>query len=279
VVAAMSDPFPPVSGNGLAILQAAGLQIDCGICELDSHLLNAAYLKRLREKKCYIHAKWAMTLDGKIATATGHSQWISNSASRARVHQLRGVMDGILIGRGTLISDDPLLTARPPGPRVPIRMVLTRGSEELPHDFQLLRTLDQGPVFLITSKEGKQKLDRFQKLGCEIVTIQAAENGSISIPAMLEEFSHRGLTNVLVEGGTGVLGSFRDADAIDEVHCFIAPKLAGGIKAFTPMAGKGVEKMSDSTQLWRYESERIEDDIYLHGWTRNPMLHNTFPTK
>src|SRR5262249_11888135 len=117
VVAAMSDPFPQVSGQGTAQLRAAGVSVEVGLGEKEARRLNAPYLKLLATGRPYVHAKWAMTLDGKIATRTGDSKWISNRASRARVHELRGRMDAILVGIGTALAGDPLLTARPPGPR------------------------------------------------------------------------------------------------------------------------------------------------------------------
>jgi diaminohydroxyphosphoribosylaminopyrimidine deaminase / 5-amino-6-(5-phosphoribosylamino)uracil reductase len=124
VVAAMPDPFPQVAGQGAARLQAAGVEVALGLCEAEARRLNAPYLKLLATGRPYVHAKWAMTLDGKIATRTGDSKWISNQASRQRVHALRGLMDAIIAGIGTVLADDPLLTARPPGPRTAVRVVL-----------------------------------------------------------------------------------------------------------------------------------------------------------
>src|SRR5215217_9762955 len=119
VVAAMADPFPKVAGGGLAILRGAGVDVSVGLCEVEAVALNAPYLKLLRTGRPWVHAKWAMTLDGKIATRTGDSKWISGEESRRRVHELRGRMDAIVVGRGTVVADDPLLTARPAGPRTP----------------------------------------------------------------------------------------------------------------------------------------------------------------
>src|SRR5262249_38708583 len=139
VVAAMLDPFPPVSGQGVARLRAVGVTVEVGLGEAEARRLNAPYLKLLATGRPYVHAKWAMTLDGKICTRTGDSKWISGEASRRRVHELRGRMDAILVGIGTALADDPLLTARPPGPRIATRIVLdSRG--RLPASAQLVRT-------------------------------------------------------------------------------------------------------------------------------------------
>ena len=125
VVAAMGDPFPQVAGGGLKLLRDAGLDVAVGVCEAEARRLNAPYLKLLRTGKPWVIAKWAMTLDGKIATRTGDSKWISGEESRRRVHELRGRVDAVIVGRGTVEADDPLLTARPPGPRTATRVVLS----------------------------------------------------------------------------------------------------------------------------------------------------------
>src|SRR5262249_11131658 len=124
VVAAMSDPFPQVAGHGVELLRGAGVAVEVGVCEREARKLNAPYLKLVGTATPYVHPKWAMSLDGKIATRTGDSKWISCEASRARVHTLRGKMDAIIVGVETVLADDPLLTARPPGPRTPTRVVL-----------------------------------------------------------------------------------------------------------------------------------------------------------
>jgi diaminohydroxyphosphoribosylaminopyrimidine deaminase/5-amino-6-(5-phosphoribosylamino)uracil reductase len=141
-VVAMSDPFPDVSGRGMQALRDAGVSVEVGLFQTEAVRLNAPYLKALRAGRPYVHAKWAMTLDGKTATPTGDSKWISNEASRARGHALRGRMDAVVVGIGTVLADDPLLTARPPGPRRPVRVVIdSRG--RMPSDSQLARTLTE----------------------------------------------------------------------------------------------------------------------------------------
>src|SRR5262249_62385521 len=140
VVAALADPFPQVAGRGAALLRAAGVAVELGVGEAEAREQNAPYLKLLATGRPFVHAKWAMTLDGKIATRSGDSKWISNEASRRRVHELRGLVDAIVVGRGTVVADDPLLTARPAGLRVATRVVLS-ASGELPERCKLLDTI------------------------------------------------------------------------------------------------------------------------------------------
>jgi diaminohydroxyphosphoribosylaminopyrimidine deaminase/5-amino-6-(5-phosphoribosylamino)uracil reductase len=254
VVAAMSDPFPQVAGKGAALLRAAGVPVELGLAEAEARRLNAPYLKLLSTGRPYVHAKWAMTLDGKIATRSGDSRWISNDASRRRVHVLRGRMDAILVGIGTALADDPLLTARPPGPRTALRIVLdSRG--RLPLTSQLVRTAREAPVLVVTSEAAAvQHQQELAALGCE-VQVLPGEDGRPSVAALLDELGRRRLTNLLVEGGGEVLGSFRDADAIDEVHVFIAPRLAGGAGAKTPIEGQGVARIEEALSLAQWQVE------------------------
>ena len=264
VVASMLDPFPEVGGKGISILREAGVETEVGIGGPAAHRLNAPYLMCLRGRP-WIHGKWAMTLDGKIASFTGSSKWITSEASRAKVHELRGRMDGIIIGRGTLIADDPLLTARPAGPRVARRIVLTSGKEALPDDCQLLRTFAQAPVLVITSKGGAARAEHWENRGAEVVGIEGQPDERLRIDKVLTELGRRQMTNVLVEGGAGVLGSFLDARLIDEVHAFIAPRLIGGHTALSPIGGRGIEQISEALPLEDATVERLGDDLYVHG--------------
>ncbi len=264
VVAAMQDPFPAVAGKGSALLRAAGVEVEVGVGAAEARRLNAPYVKLLATGRPYVHAKWAMTLDGKIATRSGDSRWISNEESRRRVHQLRGRMDAILAGIGTALADDPQLTARPPGPRTAVRVLLD-SKGRLPPAGRLVGTARQTPVLVVTAAAPPEKAALLRERGCEVLALPAAD-GRVDVEALLAEMGRRRYTNVLVEGGAGVLGSFLDTGAIDEVHVFIAPCLAGGAAARTPIAGRGVEKIAEALRLDQWHFEDAGGDLYVRGW-------------
>lgn len=273
VVAAMRDPFPKVAGGGFARLADAGISVVSGVGEVEARVLNAPYLKRLSTGRPFVTAKWAMTLDGKTACKTGDSKWISRPRSRAIVHELRGRMDGILVGIGTALLDDPELTARPSGPRIPARIVLD-SLARLPIDSTLSRTAREVPVWLIHAEEAPpDRLDLLRSKGVE--TISLPGKGPIPIVPMLDLLGHRGMTNLLVEGGGRVLGAFLDAGEIDAVEVFIAPMLEGGSHDFGPFRGGGIDRMADALRLFRHEVRAIDGDVSLKGRVSRPWLELT----
>ncbi len=262
VVTAMVDPFPQVSGQGIAQLRDAGIVVDVGLGEHEAYRLNAPYLKLLSTGRPYIHAKWAMTLDGKICTRSGDSKWITGEAARRRVHALRGRMDAVVVGIGTVLADNPRLTVRPPGPRTPARIVLdSRGP--FPAESLLAKTAEECPLIIVKSK-GAVEPGASTVPKSEILRIPG-ENGRPSVLALLDELGRRRMTNILVEGGSAVLGSFFDARAIDEVHVFIAPRLAGGTLAKTPIGGLGIDKIAGALSLAECELEQLGPDVLIHG--------------
>jgi diaminohydroxyphosphoribosylaminopyrimidine deaminase/5-amino-6-(5-phosphoribosylamino)uracil reductase len=280
VVAAMLDPFPEVAGRGVAQLLAAGVTVEVGLGEAEARRLNAPYLKLLTTGLPYVHAKWAMTLDGKICTRTGASQWISGEPARRQVHELRGRMDAILIGVGTALADDPLLTARPPGPRTPARIVLDSRCR-LPTASRLARTAREAPVLIAavmpSAPREAPSAEALKELGCEVLYLPSL-NDLPDVRALLAELGRRRMTNILVEGGAAVLGSFLDAGAIDEIHVFLAPRLIGGIAAKSPIGGLGVSTLGEALTFSDWTSQRVGEDLLLHGRravdTGEPRINN-----
>ena len=263
VVAAAGDPNPLVAGAGFAELRAAGIKVVTGVREAEALRLTAPFRKRLRTGRPWVVAKWAMTLDGKIATRAGDSKWVSGPESRAEVHKLRGRVDAVVAGAGTVRADDPLLTARPPGPRAAARVVLSR-SGDLPAECQLTRTARESPVIVATQPGGAGKLDSWRGAGCEVVCVD-----DLTPAVVLTELGRRGMTNVLLEGGGAVAGAFADAGAIDEVWAFVAPKLVGG-GGPSPVGGTGLMRMSEAAGWGELEVTKCGADVWLRArrdWT------------
>ncbi len=264
VVAALDDPFDQVSGQGFEQLRSAGVEVVRGVCEHEARRQNAPYLKRVTTGRPWVIAKWAMTLDGKIATHTGDSRWISSEESRRIVHAIRGRVDAIIIGRGTAAVDDPLLTARPPGARTATRVVLDRRAS-LSSKSQLVQTAAEAPVLVVAGSDAPTKdVDRLKKAGCEILICDAGTRTE-QLKQLLDELGRRQMTNVLIEGGGTTLGALFEGKLVDEVHAFIAPKLVGSATAPGPIGGTGVEQMSAAWMLDNPQYQQIEKDIYLHG--------------
>lgn len=272
VVAAMRDPFPQVAGGGFARLQAAGVEVHSGTQADAARQLNAPYLKRLATGRPYVIAKWAMTLDGKTATANQSSRWISGPRSRARVHEVRGVMDAIVVGIDTALADDPELTARPPGPRIARRLVLD-SSARLPLESKLVRSARTIPVWVaVTDRATLERRQALEAAGCELLNFPVP--GSVPIADLLDELGRRGLTNLLVEGGGRILGSFFDAGEVDAVEVYIAPTIEGGAHDHTPVRGLGVTSMAEALRLERSDFACLDGDLLLTGTLAKPWLKN-----
>ena len=246
VVVAMVDPDGRVSGGGIRRLREAGVEVEVGVCEPEARRLNEAFIKRITTGRPWVIAKWAATLDGRTATANGHSQWISNEQSRAVVHQLRGRVDAIMVGVGTAIADDPSLTARPPEgsetagdstsfeiKRVARRLVIDR-SRQMPAGAKMFH--DNGPPVSILRGPINEELERL-----------AAE----------------GVTNVLVEGGATLLGVMFATGLVDQIIAFVAPKLFGDADALPTLQGLRCDLMDDAIGLKLIDVRRLGDDVML----------------
>jgi diaminohydroxyphosphoribosylaminopyrimidine deaminase/5-amino-6-(5-phosphoribosylamino)uracil reductase len=264
VVIAMTDPFPVVNGRGLSALEASGLVVNTECEAAAARALNAPYLKRVTTGMPFVVAKWAMTLDGKTAVSSGDSRWISSDQSRTLVHELRGRMDGIVVGIGTVDSDDPLLTARPPGPRLPARIVLDSAGR-LPISSQLVRTAREVPVLVaVSDRATESSRKRLSDHGCEIIAVPGT--GRVNVGSLLTELGRRGMTNIVVEGGGRVVGSFLDEGHVDAIEAFVAPVVEGGDHARSAVRGKGREFMGDSLRLRDVDISQVGGEVLIRGW-------------
>ncbi|MEN0110703.1 MAG: bifunctional diaminohydroxyphosphoribosylaminopyrimidine deaminase/5-amino-6-(5-phosphoribosylamino)uracil reductase RibD [Planctomycetota bacterium] len=253
VVVGAIDPFPKVDGGGVAALRAEGIACEVGVLREEAEALIAPFRKRVETGRPWVIAKWAMTLDGRIATRTGDSQWITGERARARGHVVRGRVDAVIVGAGTLVADDPLLTARPPGPRTPMRVVIA-GDRPLPAERRLWASLDEGPV-LVATGTGYPTTDaeRLRGQGVEVIAADP--------PALLDELGRREMTNALVDGGGKLLGRLFDLDLVDEVHASLGAMVLGGADAPGPVAGEGVAKIGEAVSLVDARWEAIDGDL------------------
>lgn len=268
VVVATQDPFPQVNGGGIAELTRFGVQCDVRVRAAEADWLLAPYRKLLGTGRPWVIAKWAMTLDGKLATRSGDSRWISSEASRGVVHQLRGRVDAIIVGSSTARIDDPLLTARPADyadlKRVATRVVVD-SAVALPPQSRLVQSAADVPVLVAAGEQAdRAAYQRLTDAHVEVVRC-GGDTHAARLDSLLEELGRRRMTNILVEGGSKLLGTLFDMRAVDEVHVFIAPRLVGGAAAPSPLGGAGVERMGEALRLADINIEELSGDVYVHG--------------
>lgn len=265
VVIAMTDPNPLVAGKGIEILKSAGIEVEVGILEDDARRLNEVFLKYITKKIPFVTAKFACTLDGKISTVTGESQWISCEESRNFVHRLRDVNDGILAGVGTILADNPSLTTRIDNGKNPVRIVVD-SLARTPIDSKFLNDGAAKNIIAVTENAPADKISALQNLGAEIIF--CGNSQQVDLKILMAELARREITSVLLEGGGTLNFSMFRAGLIDKVFAFIAPKIIGGKNALTPVEGAGVEKLSDAVKLENSTAEKIGTDILICGYLR-----------
>ncbi len=273
VVAAIRDPNPIVDGDGFAKLRRAGIKVDVGVCAEQAAELIAPFATRMLHQRPYVIAKWAQSLDGKLATRTGGSKWISGEQSRRRVHQLRARVDAILVGSGTVLKDDPLLTAR----GVPIRRIATRvildGRLRIPEKCRLIATIGDAPVLIFTSadKAGSARAKRLRRNGVAVESVPLVR-GTLSLRSILKHLASRDVTNLMVEGGPTILSAFLDQRLVDETHVFVAPRLIGGSDAPSVWMGAGTSRITDGLEPTVISAQKVGNDIhYRLRFTQPPQ--------
>ncbi len=262
VFVAVRDPNPDVRGGGIAALRKAGVTMHEGPCADKARQLLAPYLTRIRLNRPFVIAKWAQSLDGKLATRTGDSKWISSEASRKTVHRLRGRMDAIMVGIGTVRADDPQLTAR--GVRIKrraMRVVLDTRLRINPK-CRLVGTANETPTLIFAGRKhcSSAKASRLVRRGVEVVPI-AVKRGQVAIAPCLAELARRGVTNLLVEGGPTLLTTMLTEKVVDEAWVFVSPNLIGGDRAPSVLGGQGIARMTEAIRPLDVQTHRTGPDI------------------
>ncbi len=267
VVVAMQDPNPKVAGRGMEMLRAAGVEVCCGVLAAEAARLNEVFLHWITTGLPFVALKTAMTLDGKIATHTGDSQWITGEASRLRVHELRDRYDAILVGIGTVLHDDPSLTTRLPDRqgKHPLRIVLDSMARTL-RTAKLLTDGAAPTLIAVTARAPQERVAALRQAGAEVLV--CGEGPRVDARALLKALGEREISSVFVEGGGRVNASLLAAGFVDKVYAFVAPKLVGGRDALTPVEGTGAERLSDAVTLTGLEAETVGEDVLLTGYVR-----------
>ena len=269
VVVGSPDPNPLVAGKGNAALREAGIQVDEGCLTSQCDNLNREWLYFIQTGLPYVTMKYAMTLDGKIATHTGDSKWVTGALARARVHEDRAKTAAVMAGIGTVLADDPLLTARPQGQEhvhQPARVILD-AQLKCPLDSQLARSAKDSPVYLACSAEASaDKRHKLEDAGCHIIDLDS-EDGLIDMRCLLKRLGELGCDSAIAEGGGRLHASLLERGLVNRVQAYIAPKLVGGHDALSPVEGAGIEVMRDALQLEDVSVELLGQDLLVTGYT------------
>jgi len=265
VVVPIEDPNPKVSGKGFEHLRSAGVEVSIGLLSREAEQLNERYFHFMRTGRPFVHLKLAASLDGKIATRTGDSRWITGPESRARVHELRHEYDAILIGAGTAMADDPLLTDRSgKRRRRPLVRVVLDEKLQVSTDSKLVASAKEAPVLIVAGDFAPEsQISDLESGGVEVVRDSA--NGR-DLLAILEELGRRSLQSVLVEGGASVAGKFLDARLVNKISFFIAPIIIGGRDAPNAIGGQGAETLADTLKLENVEITPRGRDVEVTGY-------------
>lgn len=260
VFVATTDPNPKVAGTGIEKMRRAGIEVEVGLMKQEASELNKVFFYNISTGLPYVTLKSAVSLDGKTATVTGESMWITGEAARLDVHHFRHQHDGILVGVNTVIQDNPTLTTRlPSGGKNPIRIILDTYLRT-PLDSKML-TDHQAPVWIITGSDVlAEHEEAYREFGVEIIKMESPQ---ISIQEILVILGKRGITSLFVEGGAEVHGSFLKERAFQQIVTYIAPKLIGGRQAPVSFGGQGIEKINEAVQLTIKQVDLIGSDVRI----------------
>jgi diaminohydroxyphosphoribosylaminopyrimidine deaminase/5-amino-6-(5-phosphoribosylamino)uracil reductase len=263
-VIGMEDPNPLVNGKGIEALRKSGLDVKVGVLGKECRKLNEAFCKYILKRQPFVALKVAATLDGKIAARNGDSKWISGEASRRLVHRLRGRVDGVLVGIGTVLRDDPLLTARTKKGKEPYRIVLD-SRLKIPEDAKVFEHSPSEVILATTRSAPHGKIERLERKGVQVLIMDSKE-GKVDLKACLNKLGEIGLMSILVEGGSKINGSFLDEGLIDKFFLFLSPKWLGDPQAPGIFGGRGVSSLKEAVELKETKTRRIGEDIFVEGY-------------
>ena len=269
VRAAMRDPNPAVSGGGVEVLRERGLRASVGELSEEANKVVEAYVKFVTTGRPMVTAKFATSLDGKIATRTGDSQWITGDVAREHVHLLRATRDAIMVGANTVLADDPRLTARDGDIRLerqPLRVVVDSHGVT-PTDAAMMK--EPGKTLVAVADATSETAERLRSAGAEVVFLPSSDS-RVDLEALVQALGERDVTSVMVEGGGSLLGALFDARLVDKVMAFVAPTIIGGREAPTGVMGEGVARLADAFLLENVTIDQVGRDVAVVGYVPRP---------
>ncbi len=271
VIVAMYDPNPKVAGKGIGILRDKGIKVEVGILEKEARELNEIFIKYITERMPFVYLKYAMTLDGKIASVTGDARWISNEKSRVEVHKLRNRVCAIMVGLGTIVADDPSLNTRilegEEKGKDPIRIIVDSHCNIPVNSKVLYLESDARTIVAVTRQADYQKIEAVKNTGAEVLVIEDKDD-RVDLISLFRVLGKRDIDSILIEGGGELIYSALEAELVDKVQVYIAPKMIGGAKAPTPVAGKGITLMREAIELKDIKRKVFDEDIMIEGYIR-----------
>ncbi|MCX6706940.1 MAG: bifunctional diaminohydroxyphosphoribosylaminopyrimidine deaminase/5-amino-6-(5-phosphoribosylamino)uracil reductase RibD [Candidatus Woesearchaeota archaeon] len=262
VYAAMIDPNPKNNGKGARELNKAGISVNIGLIENEARKMNESFIKFVTKRKPFVIMKTAISLDGKTATRTGQSKWISSEESRHYVHELRNKVDAVIVGVNTVLYDNPSLMTKIPGGKDPLRIILD-STLKIPLNARILA--DKNAIIATTPKYDREKKIALEREGTGVIVVKS-NTEKVDLKELMNELSIRGITHIMIEGGSEVNASALEAGIVDKLIYFIAPKIIGGVDAKPAIGGKGIKDMSDVMNLKNVEIKQLGPDIVMEGY-------------
>lgn len=266
VVMATRDPNPLVAGRGNDALRQAGIATTIGVMEQDANRLNEVFNKFITTAKPFVVLKCAMSLDGKIATRTGHSQWITGPEARLFGHRLRDRYDAIMVGMGTVSADNPLLTARLPGGdgQNPLRIILDSHGR-IPLESKVITDKSAPTLVAVTTQAAARKIAALEAAGVTVLVTEP-HKGRVDLASLMDELGKRQVTSILIEGGASVAAAAVEEKLVDKVHFFLAPMIIGGCAAPGPVGGRGIAQLQEAVRLHGILTERLGHDLHIEAY-------------
>lgn len=276
-VVAMTDPNPVVAGRGIGKLRAAGIEVIEGVLAAEAAKVNEVFIKWITCRFPFVALKTAMTLDGKVATCTGNSQWITNEASRRRVHEYRNIYDAIMVGIGTVLADNPALTTRlPEDSRNPVRIIVDSRART-PLSAQVVQDGQAPTIIAVSPQAPAERVQALQNAGAEVLVV-AEKDGKVDLRELLQVLGSKCITSILLEGGATLNAAMMNSNLVDKLYWFIAPKLIGGCLAPGPIGGAGVNLIDQGYFVEDISSELLAGDILISGYLRNREGRDVYRT-